>query len=427
MPKVVVVVAVVVTKQAVGQLAALTSAALSFVNRSFVMPSFVRRSLIALPLALLALPTLAAVLPEERSDLMYHSYQGGGMDITGPSLLVRKNFLEKFSVSANYYVDKVSSASIDVELISGASRYSEERTEKSIGLDYLHNKTTMSMGYTTSEESDYEAATAFFGISQDFFGDLTSISLGYSKGDDEVSRNNYESGEITSVTPMGEVDRQNYRMNLSQILTKNLILNLGFETITDEGFLNNPYRQVRYLNADGVSFTLQPELYPNTRTSDTVALRAMYYLPWRASMRGEYRVFTDSWGIDGRSAELRYVHPWDDNLTFELKVRHYDQTGADFYSDLFPREDAQNFLARDKEMSSFSSLSVGIGGSYSFTGFTLGPFEQFKLNLYVDHFEFKYDDFRNAVVGLEQNLAAGTEPLYEFSADVLRFFLSVTY
>ncbi len=426
-PKVVVVVAVVVTKQTVGQLAALTSAALSFARPAFLARSFTAWAIAACSLLLAAFPASAAVLPEERSDLMYHSYQGGGMDITGPSLLVRKNFLEKFSVSANYYVDKVSSASIDVELISGASRYSEERTEKSIGLDYLHNKTTMSMGYTTSSESDYEAETAFFGISQDFFGDLTSISLGYSKGDDEVSRNNYESGEITSVTPMGEVDRQNYRMNLSQILTKNLILNLGFETITDEGFLNNPYRQVRFLNADGVGFTLQPELYPNTRTSDTVALRAMYYLPWRASLRGEYRVFTDSWGIDGKSAELRYVHPWDDNLTLEFKVRHYSQTGADFYSDLFPREDAQNFMARDKEMSSFASLSVGIGGTYAFPGFTLGPFEQFKLNLFVDHFEFEYDDFRDAVTGRDNNMAAGTEPLYEFSADVLRFFLSVTY
>ncbi|WP_211197917.1 DUF3570 domain-containing protein [Permianibacter fluminis] len=384
---------------------------------------------VAQSLALLAglacLPALGSVLPEERTDLMYHSYQGGGMDITGPSLLVRKNFLEKLSVSANYYVDNVSSASVDVQFISGASRYSEQRKEQSIGVDYLNNKTTMSMGYTTSKESDYDATTAFFGVSQDFFGDLTSISLGYSQGNDEVSQNNYTGHVITSTTHKGDVNRQNYRLNLSQILTKNFVMNLGFETISDEGFLNNPYRQVRYLNDDGINFTLQNEKYPETRTSDTVALRGIYYLPWRASIRGEYRYFTDTWGIEATSVEVRYVHPWDDNWLFEFKVRQYDQTKADFYSDLFPRESAFNFLARDKEMSTYTSRSIGIGASYSFTGFSLGPFEQFKLNLYVDHFEFDYDDFRDVPGG--KGLNAGTEPLYAFSADVARLFLTVTY
>lgn len=364
----------------------------------------------------------AGVLPEERSDVMFHSYQGGGMDITGPSVLVRKNFLEKLSVSANYYVDNVSSASVDVE--SYASPYSEERTEQSLGLDFLNNKTTMSLGFTTSEESDYDAKTAFFGISQDFFGDLTTLSMGYSQGDDEVRRNNYQNGSLLSSEQVGDVARQNYRINLSQVLTRNLVASFGFETISDEGFLNNPYRQVRYLSADGVG--TQPERYPNTRTSDAAALRAIYYLPWRASLRGEYRSFVDTWGIDGRSVEFRYVHPWDDQWSFEGKLRQYSQTGADFFSDLFPRVDAQNFLARDKEMSSFSSWSVGVGASYTLT-LAEGPFELLRFNLLVDHMEFDYDDFRDIPSGREQNLSDGNEPFYQFSADVIRFFVTVTY
>ena len=42
-------------------------------------------------------------------------------------MLVRKQFAQKFSASANYYVDKVSSASIDV--VTTASPYTEERTQ----------------------------------------------------------------------------------------------------------------------------------------------------------------------------------------------------------------------------------------------------------------------------------------------------------
>ena len=65
----------------------------------------------------------AGVLPEERADLLYHVYDGGGVQIDGPSLLVRKNFLEKISVVGNYYMDMVSSASIDV--VTTASPYKE--------------------------------------------------------------------------------------------------------------------------------------------------------------------------------------------------------------------------------------------------------------------------------------------------------------
>jgi hypothetical protein len=41
---------------------------------------------------LLALPAsvLAGVLPDDRGDALYHRYEGGGVTIDGPSVLVRK-------------------------------------------------------------------------------------------------------------------------------------------------------------------------------------------------------------------------------------------------------------------------------------------------------------------------------------------------
>ncbi|HEY5740324.1 MAG TPA: hypothetical protein VIW27_11395, partial [Gammaproteobacteria bacterium] len=99
----------------------------------------------------------AAVLPEERADLLYHRYDGGGAEIDGPSLLVRKNVGDAVSVGFNHYVDNVTSASIDV-LVS-ASEYTERREENSLNLDYLRQKTTMSLGYTRSLESDFDATT----------------------------------------------------------------------------------------------------------------------------------------------------------------------------------------------------------------------------------------------------------------------------
>ncbi|MGD8809288.1 MAG: hypothetical protein PVG24_06765, partial [Gammaproteobacteria bacterium] len=84
-----------------------------------------------------------AVLPEDRADVLFHSYDGGGVTIQGPSMLVRKEFAGKFSASANYYIDDVSSASIDV--ITRASEYTEQRKQQSVGLDYLHDRWIMSL------------------------------------------------------------------------------------------------------------------------------------------------------------------------------------------------------------------------------------------------------------------------------------------
>src|SRR5262245_66449830 len=62
----------------------------------------------------------AGVLPEDRADLLYFRYDGGGVTINGPSVLVRKSVGEHVSVAANYYIDMVSSAAIDV-VVSGDS------------------------------------------------------------------------------------------------------------------------------------------------------------------------------------------------------------------------------------------------------------------------------------------------------------------
>ncbi|MCA1481613.1 hypothetical protein I6F37_42535, partial [Bradyrhizobium sp. NBAIM08] len=61
----------------------------------------------ALALLLAASAVHAGVLPEDRADVMYHSYSGGGITVQGPSVLVRKTFGDSFSATANYYVDAI--------------------------------------------------------------------------------------------------------------------------------------------------------------------------------------------------------------------------------------------------------------------------------------------------------------------------------
>jgi opacity protein-like surface antigen len=358
----------------------------------------------------------AGVLPEDRADILYHLYDGGGVEIDGPSILVRKQVGKSTSLGANYYVDMISSASIDV--ITTASPYTEERTQWSLGMDYLRGNTTMRVGYTSSVESDFDAKTYSFSVSQDMFGDMTTLTLSYSLGDDLVGRFDDPAFER-------EIDRQHYGVGLTQILTRNLIATLNFETITDEGFLNNPYRSVRYLDSgSAIGYSYEPELYPNTRTSNAISVRAKYFLSYRAALEGEYRFFTDTWDITSHTASVTYLHPMGPWM-FSVKYRYHDQTGAHFYRDIFSRSEATNFRGRDKELSPLTSHTFKLGASYEFIkdaegwGFIKkGTVNVSYSALTVDYLEFS---------DLSTSALLGAEPLYALDADIVQVFFSFWY
>jgi hypothetical protein len=392
----------------------------------------INRLLQIIVLCLIAVQSVvAAVLPDERIDILYHGYDGGGAEIDGPSILVRKNIGTSVSVSANYYVDMVTSASIDVE--ATASPYSEERKEQGFSAQYMVDRSTMSLGYVQSKENDYDATTYSFGIDQSFFGDLTTLGFGVSFGEDIVGRN--INGEPDPTFKL-DMQRRKYSINASQIVTKNLLASISVDSATDQCIdvpddqtcLNNPYRSIRYVIPNGVG--RQPEKYPHTRSSDGAGIRAIYHLPWRGSVRGEYRTFKDSWGVEAQNYELRYTHVYQDNWIIEGKVRMYDQKkGANFYSDLFPYPDPQNFYGRDKELSPFSSTVIGLGVTYKLPKGAIPWFEKSTVNLFWDRFDIKYDDFRNELLsqGPDAPYTVGNEPMYSLNADVIRFYLSFWY
>jgi hypothetical protein len=390
-----------------------------------LMPMRLAASLLA-ALALLALTPAAraAVLPEDRADIMYHRYEGGGVTIDGPSVLVRKNFADKVSVTANYYIDAVSSASIDV--VTTASPYEEERTQKSLSVDYLRGKTTYSAGYIDSTESDYVAKTTFVSISQDMFGDLTTIAFGFRRGENQIFRNVRDTSGalLRDPTFAAESDTRGYSVSVTQVLTRDLIATAAFDLMTDEGFLNSPYRSVRYADPSSPrGFFFDPERYPTTRTSNAASLRAKYFLPWRAAVDGRYRFYTDTWGIVAHTAEIGYTQPMWGSWTFDVEYRYYTQEAADFYRDLFPRRNTLNFQARDKELSTFTGHTIGVGATWEFKVARMPWLERGTINARFDHMIIEYDNFRDITSGAP----AGAEPLFKLNSNVIQLFVSAWF
>src|ERR1700719_2960813 len=388
-----------------------------------------RRTLLAL--GVIAAPALGGVLPEDRADVMYHYYNGGDITVEGPSVLIRKKVGDNLSFTVNYYEDMISSASIDVKL--SASPYHEKREQWSGGADYLHGKSTYSAGFITSREPDYKANTSYFAVSQDMFGDLTTLTLGYRRGWDRIYEDRKDSQTQQIVTDTifyngrpATADHRGYSLSLTQILTRNAILGFNYELLTDQGYLANPYRKIRYLSqGQGAGFTLADQVYPNTRTSHSASTQLKYYLPYRAALTGQYRFFRATWGVRAHTAELDYTHPVSKHLILDGSLRYYRQGAADFYSDLFPRADYQNFMARDRELAAFHSYTVGAGASYQFMVPGVHWISKSSANVRVDHLLVDYSDFRNAL--LAGTYGAGNEPLYKLNANIFQVFVSISF
>ena len=378
-------------------------------------------------------PATAGVLPEDRADVLYHRYEGGGITIQGPSVLVRKKVGDNFSFSANYYEDMISSASIDVKL--SASPYNEKRTQKSASVDYLHGKSTYSAGIIKSDEPDYRSNTSYYSISQDMFGDLTTVTMSYRRGWDRVYSDEKVNGVIQNDPnfgglniPFRRVEHRGYALGLTQILTRNAIVALNYEAGTDEGYLANPYRQIRYLDPTSpTGVTYAPQVYPGTRTTNAASAELKYYLPYRAALTGQYRYFRDTWGIVAHTVEVDYTHPVWKHWVFDGSLRYYRQNAADFYSDLFPRVNYSNFMARDRELAAFHSYTLGFGASYEFSVPRAPWINRSTANIRYDRLMIDYGDFRNALYSKFGNVQPGAEPVYSLDANIFQVFISIWF
>jgi len=360
-----------------------------------------------------AVPALAGDPGDDRADVMYHRYDGGGLTVDGPALLVRKTFADSYAVTAGYQLDMISNASIDV--VTTASPYSEDRSQFDLGFEYMGGKLSYGLDFSYSTEDDYESGTARFSVSQDLFGDLTRLSFAFALGWDDVSRNGVPSFSA-------EVDRRVYSVEVSQILSPRLVAGLTWDLVAEEGFLSNPYRSVRYRDPGTArGYSLQPETAPRTRTGSALALRASYHFPDRFAVHGEYRFYADDWDIRAHTLELGYSYGIGDKLVLDAYYRFHTQDGADFYADLFPRRDYQEFMTRDRTLSSMTTQTIGVGLSYGLPATWFGFLDRSSVNLSYDVILYDYDEFRDLRF---TEVPVGREPLYSYDANVIRLYLS---
>ena len=343
----------------------------------------------------------AAALPEDKAEVLLHSYDGGGVKATGPALLVRKSLADKVSLQAQYYVDAVSNASIDV--VTTASPFRETRKAWDFSAEAVVRDSTLTASVSRSREPDYQADAASLDPAHEVFGGMSTVSLGFTRGADQVGMKG-QPGWI------GRATHWQYRAGLTQILSPRWLVSLNAEAMADSGYLGSPYRSARVFGA------FVHERNPSTRSSRAVKLRSVTDThAWLAgsALRAEYRYYWDNWAVRAHTTEVGASKPVRERLLLDVSLRLHSQGKALFYSDNASAETL--YISRNRQLSSFTSTSLATRLTYTWPGLPAG----YDVKL-VGAYEFKQFRFKDFT-----DLRSGQA--YGHNAHVLQAHVSATF
>jgi hypothetical protein len=80
-------------------------------------------------------------------------------------------------------------------------------------------------------------------------------------------------------------------------------------------------------------------------------------------------------------------------------------------------------MARDKEMSTHSNWSVGMSIAYEWRFSAAAMIKKSSIQFEYDYMNFDYDDFRDVTA----EGPVGEEPLFGFTANVIKVYASIWY
>jgi hypothetical protein len=206
--------------------------------------------------------------------------------------------------------------------------------------------------YYLSTESDYRAHQIGGRFNRDFNDEQLNLSVGTSYGWDAID-------PLADDDTQTEADtRRTLHWNAvaTQVVTSTTLLRMGLEYNLVNGLQHNPYRNV-YAGGSNV-----PERHPDQRQRRDVFMRVSQYLPNRSSLKINYRLYNDDWGIWSHEVGTRLSQYLTHGLSARWEYRWYTQTAADFYRDEYATTDGiDGYRSGDYRMDRLASHLFGAG------------------------------------------------------------------
>jgi len=205
-------------------------------------------------------------------------------------------------------------------------------------------------GYYLSTESDYFAQMLWVGYNRDLWNDNLNLSTGISYAWDDIQ----PLDDADTTGRGGKLQTRHWNVIATQILSPTTVFRLGGEINAVRGLQHDTYRNV-YAGGTNV-----PERHPDRRSRYDVFCRLSQYLHSRASVKLDYRFYTDDWSVSSHATTAKLSQYVNDALVVNYRYRYYTQVEAEFFREEYPSiSGIDGYLTGDYRLGGFGAHLFG--------------------------------------------------------------------
>jgi len=228
------------------------------------------------------------------------------------------------------------------------------------------------LGASISKEFDYLSLGVNGQLSYDFNNRNTTLQTGLSFASDTIDPVGGTPIPFASMRNAGEdqprqvgLEDKNtvdLLLGVTQIIDKSTIGQLSYSFSNSSGYHNDPYKLLSLFN--GVSGeTLHEYVFedrPDERQKHSLYGGIKHHFT-NDIAEASYRLYTDDWGIDSHTLDLKYRKNLSEERYLEPHLRLYQQSAADFYQHSLARiPDPGEYASADYRLGEFIATTLGL-------------------------------------------------------------------
>lgn len=301
--------------------------------------------------------------------------------VLSPALEVGSTFDEdRMKLSVHVASDILTSASSEVRSYASKGEISDLRKEYQVNYESQIPDGTLTLGIITSDENDYSSRALSAGGTREFFTKNTVVGFGFASGADRIMATGNSSFQEN-------MQHQNYSLSLSQILSKNSLVQVLYDFRVENGYLASPYRRAKLVN--GTTISALSEVHPRTRNRHAIGFKYNYFSSdWKLAFSTSYRIYQDSWGVLSNTIEERITKEYSRTFEFSTTLRFYIQSKANFYQNYYV-DTPGVFYTGNNTLATYMSYGIGLRPAWNLT-------EKMNLALKLEYFGQTFSDATDA-------------------------------
>jgi len=292
-----------------------------------------------------------------------------------------------------------------LQVMSGATIF-DERFDGQITVNHYFDRGKATLSGGVSSEKDYLSGNFGFAAERNYNDKNTTHSIAFGYSWDTITPTD---GAANHGRPLPEYTKNSLTIDtaLTQLITRNALVQLAFAYKRSTGFLSDPYKR---FHVEGTGDNV-PGSRPFLRNQITLSGRYRHFIPQAdGALHLDAAFHWDDWDVSGMSAEVAWHQTW---RVFRIipSVRYYSQSQAFFYGPVFqtlPR--FYDFLGTkifyatsDYRLSPYGAISYGLRGEADLSGWPDRDFKWFVTvgyDRYISRGEYALGTVRNENPGL---------------------------